>query len=263
MRTSGKTSKEPRPPEVARILKQLLAAGTDRKRASAARVGIPMEKAFGVSVGIVRAIAKELKGQHALAEPLWATDIHEERLLATIMADPEAVHRTDIERWLHDVVSWDLCDHLCGNLVRHRTDAARLVRRWIGSPKLYVKRAAFAVIAELAVHDRNVGDETLAGFTALIVEHSGDPRPHARQAASWALRSIGKRDAANHDRALAAAAELLVADDTTKRWVGRDAMRELESLMKVPERGRLLTSKSKTARKQLRRAVRGTKLSNT
>ena len=83
-------------------------------------------------------------------------------------------------------------------------------------------------------------------MTQLIVEHSGDPRPHARQAASWALRSIGKRDAANHERALAAAAELLETGDATKRWVGRDAMRELESLIKVPQRGRLLTSKSKT-----------------
>ena len=163
---------------------------------------------------------------------------------------------TDVERWLRDVVSWDLCDHLCGNLVRQRADAANLVRRWIASEKLYVRRAAFATIAELAVHNKTLNDSLVADFIELIVEYGGDPRPHARQAASWALRSIGKRDAANHDRALAAAAELLESDDATKRWVGRDAMRELESLVKVPERGRLLTSKSKTGRKQLRRASR-------
>ena len=245
-----------KPPNVAAILKQLRAAGTDRKRASAVRVGIPMDKAYGVSVGVVRTIAKGLKGQHALAEPLWATDIHEARLLATIIADANAVRRTDVERWLRDVVSWDLCDHLCGNLVRQRADAANLVRRWIASEKLYVRRAAFATIAELAVHNKTLNDNLLADFADMIVEHGGDPRPHARQAASWALRSIGKRDAANHDRALAAAAALLESDDATKRWVGRDAMRELESLVKVPERGRLLTSKSKTGRKEFRRASR-------
>jgi 3-methyladenine DNA glycosylase AlkD len=245
-----------RPPGLPAILKQLKAAGSEKKRASAIRVGIPMDKAFGVSVGIIRAFAKELKHRHDLAQPLWATGIHEARVLATMLADPRSTRPTDLERWLGDVVSWDLCDHLCGNLVRHRTDAADLVRRWIGSPTLYVRRAAFASIAELAVHDRTMDDDILAEFTQLIVEHSGDGRPHVRQAASWALRSIGKRDGANHDRALAAAAELLETGDASKRWVGRDAMRELESLIKVPQRGRLLSAKSRTGRKQVRRTVR-------
>jgi len=243
---------------VAAILKELKAAGTERKRAAAVRVGIPMDKAFGVSVGDVRATARTLKGRHELAQPLWATGVHEARVLATMLADSKTISRVDIERWQRDIVSWDLCDHLCGNLVRHRTDAADLVRRWITSRALYVRRAAFAVIAELAVHGKDLDDETLADFTQLIVEHSGDARPHARQAASWALRSIGKRDAANHERALTAAAELLEATGATKRWVGRDAMRELESLIKVRERGRLLTSKSKTGRKQLRRTAHKT-----
>lgn len=248
MQSIAKTKATLRPPTVAAILKELRTAGTARKRASAVRVGIPMDKAFGVSVGATRAISRRLKGQHALAEPLWASGIHEARLLAILVADPKALSRSAIERWLGDVVSWDLCDHLCGDLVRHRADAASLVRRWIASPKLYVKRAAFALIAELAVHDDDVKDETLDSFAALIGEHAGDVRPHVRQAASWALRSIGKRDARNHDRALAVAAELTESEDSAKRWVGRDAMRELESLIKVRERRRLLTSKSKTGR---------------
>ena len=134
----------PKPPTVAAILEELRAAGTEQKRASAVRVGIPMDKAYGVSVGATRAIARRLKGQHTLAQPLWASGVHEARLLAILVADPKALSRTDIERWLGDVVSWDLCDHLCGDLVRRRADAATLVRRWITSPKLYVKRAAFA-----------------------------------------------------------------------------------------------------------------------
>jgi 3-methyladenine DNA glycosylase AlkD len=245
-----------RPPSLPAVLKQLKAAGTEKKRASAMRVGIPMDKAFGVPVGAVRAIGRGLKGQHALAKPLWATGIHEARLLATIVADPERMPRADIERWLDDVVSWDLCDHLCGNLASLRTDAADLIRRWVKSPKLYVKRAAFALIAELAVHGKDIDNDQFAEFIGLVVAHSNDARPHVRQAASWALRSIGKRDTINHDRALTAAAELVESADPAKRWVGRDAMRELESLIKVRERGRLLTSKSKTGRKQARTAAR-------
>jgi 3-methyladenine DNA glycosylase AlkD len=151
-----------RPPSVPAILKQLKAAGTEKKRASAIRVGIAMDKAFGVSVGDVRAIGKWLNGQHALAKPLWATGIHEARLLATIIADPERITRSDIERWLDDVVSWDLCDHLCGNLASRRADAAELIHRWIRSPKLYVKRAAFALVAELAVHGKDLDDGLFA-----------------------------------------------------------------------------------------------------
>jgi 3-methyladenine DNA glycosylase AlkD len=243
-----------RPPSVPAILKALKAAGTEKKRASAIRVGIPMDKAFGVSVGDVRAIGKTLKGQHALSSPLWATGIHEARLLATIVADPGQISRSEIERWLDDVVSWDLCDHLCGNLAKRRADAADLIRRWIRSPKLYAKRAAFALIAELAVHGKDLHEDLFAELAGLVVEHSGDARPHVRQAASWALRSIGKRDALNRDRALVAAAELAESTDPAKRWVGRDAMRELESLIKVRQRGRLLTSKSRTGRKQARSA---------
>lgn len=238
------------------ILKQLKAAGTEKKRASAIRVGIPMDKAYGVSVGAVRAIGKTLKGQHALATPLWKTGVHEARLLAIFVADPERMNRTAIQRWLDDVVSWDLCDHLCGDLASRRADAAVLIRRWIKSPKLYVKRAAFALIAALAVRGKDIDDDLFAEFAGLVAEHSNDPRPHVRQAASWALRSIGKRDAANRDRALAAAVELIESADPAQRWVGRDAMRELESLIKVRERGRLLTSKPKTGRKQARTAAR-------
>ena len=167
-----------------------------------------------------------------------------------------AVRRTGIERWLRDVVSWDLCDHLCGKSVRHRTDAPSLVRRWIGSPKLYVRRAAFATIAELAVHDKSLDDDTFADFSA-CVEHADDPRPHARQAASWALRSIGKWDTANHDRALQAAAELLATDDDDQT-LGRARChaRAREFDQGAPARDVCVSVKSERGAMQMRRAPR-------
>jgi 3-methyladenine DNA glycosylase AlkD len=238
------------PPSVPSVLAALRAAGTARKRASAIRVGIPMDKAFGVPVGAVRAIARQLRGQHALADPLWATGVHEARLLSVLLTDPRAVTRSRLERRLDDVISWDLCDHLCGDLIRFCSNAMALPQRWAPRQKLYVKRAAFALIAEFAVHAPNLDDDTLAGFVRLVITHSDDPRPHVRQAASWALRSIGKRDPANHDRALVAASELAESSDPAKRWVGRDALRELTTLKKVPERKRLLRAKSKMGQQQ-------------
>ena len=226
--------------DVQAILRDLQAAGNKKKRTSAQRVGIPMGKAFGVSVGYVRRMSKQWKGRGDLAEHLWATDIHEARLLAVLLADPRTMRRSDIEQWLRDVVSWDLCDHLCGDLVRRRSDAADLVQRWIRKPDLYFKRAAFAVMAQVAVHDKQLDVDSIEVMLRHIVENADDPRPHVRQAASWTLRSIGKRDAVCRERALSAAIELLETEDSTKRWVGRDAMRELERLVVVTERRRLL-----------------------
>jgi 3-methyladenine DNA glycosylase AlkD len=153
-----------------------------------------------------------------------------------------------------------LCDHLCGELVCKRPDAAWFVRRWSQSTEVYTKRAAFAVIAQSSARANSLDDERLDEFLGLIFDGANDPRRHVRQAVSWALRAIGKCSVAWHDRALAAASELMQSDNAAQRWVGGDAMRELETLVKVPERRLLLTSKSKMGRKALRsqrgRAVR-------
>lgn len=226
---------------VASVLKELKSLGTAKKRASAVRVGIPMEAAYGVSVGDIRALGKRLRGQHGLAAPLWASGIHEARLLALLLADPATTTRATLERWLGDVVSWDLCDHLCGELVWMRPDAVALVTRWAARRDLYGKRAAYAAIATMAVHAKALTDETAETFLDLIARGADDERRHVRQAVSWALRSLGKRDAALQERALALAVELAERDET--RWVGRDAMRELESVTRVPERKRLLKKK--------------------
>ena len=236
--------------DVQAILKDLQSVATEKKRASAIRVGIPMGKALGVSVAHMRGLAKRWNGRVDLAVPLWATDIHEARLLAVLLADPESMSRSELEGWLRDVVSWDLCDHLCGDLVSRRSDAADLVRRWIRKPDLYFKRAAFAVMAQVAVHDKTLDAASIQVMLDHIIEYADDERPHVRQAASWALRSIGKRDVVCRERALSAAVALLETEDVSKRWVGRDAMRELEKLIKVSARGRLLSSKSGMARKR-------------
>ena len=190
-----------------------------------------MGKAYGVSVGHVRGMAKQWKGRADLA-------------------DPEMMSQSDLERWLRDVLSWDLCDHLCGDLASRSSEAAGLVRRWIRRPELYFKRSAFVVMAQVAVHDKKLDAGPIEVMLSQIVEHADDPMSHVRQAASWAPRSIGKRDATYREATLSAAVVLLETEDATKRWVGRDAMQELEGLIKVPERGRLLNSKSSTGAKQ-------------
>ena len=231
------------------VLARLKSLGTERRKAHAALLGIPTENAYGVSIGDLRRLAKSLGTDHKLALALWQSGVHDARLLAVLVADPAAMPVAAIERWLGDVASWDLCDHICGDLVRDLPQADRLVRKWAKDRRLYFRRAAFAVIAGLAVHRRDLAASAVETYLDLIREAASDERDHVRKGVSWALREIGKRDFAAHDRAMALAADLIESDSKAARWVGRDAMRELETLVAVPERRRLITRKSKTGRK--------------
>ena len=130
------------------------------------------------------------------------------------------------------------------------------VWRWAERTDLYAKRAAFALLAQLALRDQALDDDELEPFLQLIFAGAEDPRRHVRQAVSWALRAIGKRNASCHERALAVALELIEGETTARRWVGRHALRELQTLVKVPERTLLLTSKSKMGRKTVRARAR-------
>jgi len=235
------------------VLARLKSLGTERRKRHAALLGIPTERAFGVSIGDLRRLAKSLGTRHELALALWRSGIHDARLLAVLIADAERMTDAAIERWLADVRSWDLCDHICADLVRDRPNADRLVRTWAKDERLYFRRAAFATIAGLAVHRPDLPAAAIERYLDLIRAGAGDERDHVKKGVSWALREIGKMNFAAHDLAVALTADLVESGDKSARWVGRDAMRELETLVAVPERRRLLSSKSKMGKKTARR----------
>ncbi|NPA38968.1 MAG: DNA alkylation repair protein, partial [Thermodesulfobacteria bacterium] len=71
---------------------------------------------LGIPKSILRKIAKKIGKNQALAEKLWETEIHEARILATLIAEPEKVSENLMERWIRDVDNWDLCDQCILNL---------------------------------------------------------------------------------------------------------------------------------------------------
>lgn len=240
MRTrAGAPSPEAAAAEAQAILAALEPLGGEEARAGMARYGIATANAFGVSVYELRRVAKGLQQDHELALELWATGNHEARLLAGMVDNPLEVTETQMDAWAADLDSWDVCDQVTSNLFDKTPYAYHKVREWSGSPDEWVKRAAFAMAAALAVHDTSAADESFLPILGLIRREAGDDRNYVKKAVNWALRNIGKRSLRLHGAAIGTAeailAEASVAADSrdpgarARRWIARDALRELTS----------------------------------
>jgi 3-methyladenine DNA glycosylase AlkD len=192
------------------------------------RVGINVDRALGVSIPTLRKLGRRHGPDHALAQDLWLTGIHEARILASMVDDPAQVTREQMEQWALDFDSWDLCDQVTGNLFGRSTFASSMARAWTRRPEEFVKRAGFALIAARAVHDRTAPDRTFTASFPAIRRGATDDRNYVKKAVSWALRQIGKRNLDLNAAAVAEAETLSTLDAPSARWVGRDVLRELQ-----------------------------------
>lgn len=191
--------------------------------------GINHKRALGVSVPKIRGLAKEIGTDHKLAQELWKSKIHEARILAPMLADPEQVTSRLLDQWVEQIDSWDICDGFCGNLVDKTAFAQAKVPQWAARDQEFVRRAAFATIAYLAVHDKSAKDEVFECFFPLIISCSDDQRNFVIKAVNWALRQIGKRNSALNERAIEVALAIKAKGDSSSRWMAADALRELKS----------------------------------
>ncbi|HEY5386785.1 MAG TPA: DNA alkylation repair protein [Thermoleophilia bacterium] len=223
------------------VMDELAAQASDESRAGMARYGINVGHAFGVSVYELRRMAKGLGTDHDLALALWDTGNHEARMLAGMVDDPAAVSESQMDAWAAAFDSWDVCDQVTSNLFDRTPFAYGKVSEWSAAEDEWVKRAAFATAAALAVHDKTAPDERFLAILELVRRDAGDGRNFVKKAVNWALRNIGKRNAVLHAaaiqtaEAILASAEALAAADRrdpaarSARWVARDALRELRS----------------------------------
>jgi 3-methyladenine DNA glycosylase AlkD len=194
--------------------------------AGMARYGISTEGTLGVSMPSLRALAKEIRRDHGLACELWSTGIHEARILATLVADPKQATVREMERWVRDVDSWDVCDQLCQNLLRYTPFAFETAAKWSEAKAEFKRRAAFSLMAGLAVKSKRP-DEEFHRFFPLIARAAVDERNMVKKAVNWALRQIGKRSEGLRVKAMAVAEEIQRLDSRAARWVAADALREL------------------------------------
>jgi 3-methyladenine DNA glycosylase AlkD len=216
-------------PTCAEIVSELESLADPANVAGMARYGINPENTLGVSIPRLRAMAKEIGRDHALALELWASGIHEARILAGLVDDPAMVAAAQLERWVGDFDSWDVCDGVCGNLFDRTPFAWEKAAAWSARSEEFVKRAGFVLMAALAVHDKKAPDERFRNFLPLIEREAADERNFVKKAVNWALRQIGKRNRALNRDAIAAAKRIRKIDSRSARWIAADALRELES----------------------------------
>jgi 3-methyladenine DNA glycosylase AlkD len=214
---------------VAEILAWLERRGSKRNRDGMARYGIVAKKVFGVSVADLQQLAKRYGRDHDLAQALWATGLYEARMLCAFVDEPARVTAAQMDRWARDFDNWAICDTVCLHLFDRTPHAWRKVDLWSRRRDEFVRRAAFALVAGLSLHDKTTGDAPFLASLALIERAASDERNFVKKGVNWALRAVGSRSQALHAAATAVARRLADSPDAAPRWVGKDALRQLAS----------------------------------
>ena len=211
------------------ILAALRARADAKNVAGMARYGISTAGTLGVPVVVIRRLAKQAGRSHELARELWASGIHEARILATIVDEPARVTRRQMKQWARDFDSWDVCDQACQNLFRYTPFAWEMAAEWAGDKREFVRRAGFALMAGLAVKAKDAPNADFEALLPLIARAATDERNLVKKAVNWALRAIGKRNPHLRRAAIAAAENIRGIDSRAARWIASDALRELRA----------------------------------
>jgi 3-methyladenine DNA glycosylase AlkD len=193
------------------------------------RYGITARKAYGVPVGAIQQLGKQLGRDHQLAAGLWATGWYEARMLTAFVDEPHKVTAAQMDRWARDFDNWGICDTLCFHLFDRTPHAWRKVGAWSKRKEEFVKRAGFALLASLSLHDKDAEDETFLGTLPLIEREAVDERNFVKKGVSWALRVMGRRNRALNAACLETARRLAASGEPAARWIGRQAVKELAS----------------------------------
>lgn len=208
------------------VLTWLKKKGSKRGIEGMARYGLPSTNAVGVSVGVLQGLAKQIGKDHALAAELWQSGVYEARLLATLIDDPRMVTKPQMNAWASDFDSWGICDSACFWLFDKTPFAYERAAQWTKSPREFVKRAGFALMASLSGHDKAAPDKKFLPFFPLIEKGATDERNFVKKGVSWALRGIGRRSPSLNGAALKVAKRLALREEAPCRWVGKDALRD-------------------------------------
>jgi len=212
-----------------KIIERLKSMGNPKNVEGMARYGINPKNNFGVSIYHLRPLAKKIGKNHELSLKLWKSGIHDARLLAVFIEDPEQVTKEQMDSWAKDFDSWDVCDQACTSLFDLTPHAWKKVFEWSERDEEFVKRAAFSIVAGLAVHDKEAGDEKFEQISPLIVKHSIDERNYVKKAVNWALRNIGKRNIELNTKMIILSKKIQKINSKSASWIANDAIRELTS----------------------------------
>ena len=214
---------------VQEVLSELKKLGSKANRDGMARYAIPSDKAFGVPMAAIQALAKRVGRNHELALALWATEWYEARTIAAFLDEPDRVTPAQMDRWCRDFDSWAICDTICFKLFDQTPHAYTKVEQWSRYKGEFARRGAFALLASLALHDKKAADESFTECLPLIQDAASDDRNFIKKGVSWALRAIGRRNPKLNAAAVDLARHLAASTEPSERWIGKDALKELTS----------------------------------
>jgi 3-methyladenine DNA glycosylase AlkD len=223
------SGKRVRPWTKAAVLQELKALADPRVRAKMAYFGVNVPKAHGISAPVLHQFARHIGKDHRLAQQLWATGIHEARILATLIGESEKVTAAEMERWVRDFDSWDVVDAACCYLYAHAKPAWKKAAAWSRRREEFEKRASFSLVAYLSYKDKAAPDTRFVQFLRVIEREAYDERNFVKKAVNWALRNIGKRNVRLNREAIRAAERIWRQNSPAARWIAADALRELKS----------------------------------
>jgi 3-methyladenine DNA glycosylase AlkD len=229
--------------DVATVLAALERAGTAKQRDSMARYGIVAPNAYGVSVATIQKLAKGYGKNHALAAALWASGVYEARMMASFVDEPERVTVAQMNRWCAEFDNWAVCDTITFHLFDRTPHALGRIEAWHTRREEYVKRAAFALLAAVALHDKALTSAQLVRTLAWCEAASTDERHLVKKGVSWALRVIGVRNRELHAATLALGTRLAASTDPTARWIGKDVVRDLQRPVVARKLAKLATAR--------------------
>ena len=211
------------------VIAELKSLGNPEAATGMARYGINADRALGVSIPVLQRVAQKIGKNPRLAEDLWSSAIHEARILACMVDDPQQITGAQVERWAKEFDSWDLCDQCCNRLFRKTPFARQKALAWSRRSEEFVKRAGFVLMAVLAVHDKGATDQQFEPFFKCIKEGAIDERNFVKKAVNWALRQIGKRNLSLNKKAIEVAEKIEQLESKSASWVAKDALQELRS----------------------------------
>ncbi len=212
--------------EAREILREMRALADPAALQGMARFGVDTSSSLGLNTPTIRAMARRVGKDQPLAEKLWESGVREARILASMVADPRAITRSTVDRWVRDFNSWDVCDACCCDLFDRTPFVWQKIPKWAADKREYVRRAAFSTLACAAVHDKAADDQRFLDGLVLIEKYAFDDRNFVRKAVNWALRNIGKRNARLLPAAIACAQRVRAQDSKAARWIAADALRE-------------------------------------
>jgi 3-methyladenine DNA glycosylase AlkD len=218
----------PAPSTVDDVVRTLRRMGSKKVREGMARFAIPSDRAFGIAMSELKTLAKQIGRNHELACGLWKSGWYEARLVAVFIAERDKVTPKLMDEWCRDFDSWAACDHACFHLFDRTPHAFKKIAIWSKRRKEFERRAAFALLASVALHNKKLEDAPFLDCLPLIEAAADDDRNFVKKGVSWALRGIGHRNATLRKRAIELAKQLAESEVASARWIGKDALGDLK-----------------------------------